>query len=260
MLGSIPKVIIHIPHSSQEVPIDVRGQFLLDDYDIKQELLKMTDHYTDNLFSIPSKAYQAVIFSVSRLVVDPERFIDDEKEVMSQKGMGVIYTKTSDQKLLRMPISDEERKSLLDRYYHPHHKKLSDLVQKSLNLTGAALVIDAHSFPSVPLPYEFNQYLQRPDICIGTDSFHTPDILCEKVYKIFNSLGYSVVLNQPFEGTLVPTLFYQKDPRVVSIMIELNRSLYMDEASGNKNDGFNKVKNTIETVLEELIQFRRIIS
>lgn len=257
---NIPEVIIHIPHSNQEVPINVRGQFLLEDGDLQQEILKMTDCYTDELFSIPSEVCQPVIFPVSRLVVDPERFIDDKKEIMSKKGMGVIYTKTSDQKQLRKPISDEGRQSLLDRYYHPHHKKLSDLVQKSLNSRGKALIIDAHSFPSIPLPYELNQDNQRPDICIGTDSFHTPDCLSNKVYEIFDSLGYSVVLNRPFEGTFVPSDFYQKDPRVLSIMVEVNRCLYMDEASGKKNDKFNCIKNTIETVFEELLQFIRILS
>ena len=178
-------VIIHVPHSSTELPIDVLNQFLLENGDLQQELLKMTDHYTNELFLLLSNTVQTIVHPVSRLVVDPERFIDDEKEIMSKVGMGVIYTKTSDQQQLRRTISEQERKDLLDTYYYPHHNQLSDLVQKSLNSFGSAFIIDAHSFPSVPLPYEFNQNPKRPDICIGTDLFHTPNNLCKKAQDIF---------------------------------------------------------------------------
>jgi hypothetical protein len=46
------------------------------------------------------------VFPVSRLVVDPERFVDDATEPMAACGMGVIYTQTSQ----RMPLRylDEE--------------------------------------------------------------------------------------------------------------------------------------------------------
>jgi len=37
----------------------------------------------------------SVKYNYSRLVLDPERYRDDEKEVMTPKGMGVIYTKDS---------------------------------------------------------------------------------------------------------------------------------------------------------------------
>jgi len=64
---------------------------LLSDKELSAELLRMTDHYTH------------VIFPVSRLIIDPGRFLDDAKEAMSEVGMGVIYTRTSDGRVLRDP-------------------------------------------------------------------------------------------------------------------------------------------------------------
>ena len=41
--------------------------------------------------------------------------------------------------------------------------------------------------------------------------------------------GYSVAVDAPFAGALVPLSYYRKDDRVLSVMIEVNRRLYMDE-------------------------------
>ena len=40
--------------------------------------------------------------------------------------------------------------------------------------------------------------------------------------------------------------------RVSSVMIEINRSLYMDEKSGEKNIGFHKISNLINEFIEEI--------
>ena len=85
-------MILHIPHSSQHIPEDVRPVILLDDMELREELIRMTDAYTDELFMFPGNV--SVVFPISRLAVDPERFVDDAQEPMAEKGMGVIYTKT----------------------------------------------------------------------------------------------------------------------------------------------------------------------
>ncbi|MCL0044082.1 N-formylglutamate amidohydrolase [Dehalococcoidia bacterium] len=68
----------------------------MDDAGLDSELLAMTDLFTDQLFG-QAGSYGATLFinRVSRLVMDPERFPDDQDEPMSAKGMGAIYTKTS---------------------------------------------------------------------------------------------------------------------------------------------------------------------
>ena len=46
----------------------------------------MTDHYTDELFHEPNDDVRRLLFPVSRLLVDPERFADDELEPMTAVG------------------------------------------------------------------------------------------------------------------------------------------------------------------------------
>ena len=168
-------MIFHIPHSSKIVPKEQRGALDLDDHQLKKELIAVTDAYTDELFGTHAKGSDSVIiFQISRLIVDPERFLDDKDEEMVKFGMGVIYTNTSDGKILRKKPSKAKRKSLIREYYLPHHQFLSNAVKNELERYDRSLILDCHSFPSSPMSYELDQNPDRPDICIGADEFHTP--------------------------------------------------------------------------------------
>ena len=106
---------------------------------------------------------------------------------------------------------------------------MTEAVEGALLANGHCLIIDGHSFPAWPLPYELQQTAFRPDFCLGTDDFHTPEELAAKVEKILESCGYSTARDQPFSGTIVPMKHYRKDHRVQSLMIEINRWLYLAE-------------------------------
>jgi N-formylglutamate amidohydrolase len=106
--------VLHIPHSSQWVPAEERQTVHLDDAALNSELLRMTDAYTDELFPITPVEAGRVIFPLSRLVCDVERFPSDTEEPMADRGMGAIYTRTSRGELLRAP-PDSSRPSNLPR-------------------------------------------------------------------------------------------------------------------------------------------------
>jgi N-formylglutamate deformylase len=242
--------IFHVPHDSKWIPGEVRNQFVLDDVELEAELCRMTDHHTLELFTSRIPADQIVCASVSRLVVDVERFEDDAEEPMAGRGMGVIYRSTSGLGELRRTITDQEKRVLLERYYHPHHLRLTQTVDSALSLYGKCLVVDCHSFPSHALPYEFDSFGKaRPDICIGTDDFHTPPGLAEELIKNFECQRFSVALNSPFAGALVPMKHYRKNQNVQALMIEVNRALYCDEKTGSKNDNFGEVSRLIREAL-----------
>ena len=150
------------------------------------------------------------MFPVSRLVVDPERFSEDFQELMNQVGMVVTYTRGSLRQPLREQLTKAKRQELLERYYIPHHQKMTEAVEESLFANDHCLIIDGHSFPPLPLPYELNQTAFRPDFCLGTDDFHTPEELVERVEKILESCGYSTARNQLFSGTIAPMKNYRK--------------------------------------------------
>ena len=249
-----PVTVLHIPHSSYTIPADVRTQFLHDEPTLRREQLTIVDAYTDELFALPSEKACTVRFPVSRLVVDPERFEDDNLEIMASRGFGVIYNQAPTGGRLRYSPSIQEREDLLQRYYRPHHRQLTDSVKASLQEHDYCLLIDCHSFPEMPLPMELDQNPNRPDICLGTDAFHTPEWLVQKAKRLFEERGYKVEVDHPFSGVLVPMQFYHQQKTVLALMIELNRKLYMNERTGAKSSRFIRLQHDIKTVLLALVE------
>ena len=239
-------VIFHIPHDSTVIPSEVRDQFVLNDKDLSREIIKMTDHHTYDLIARIFPTSQIVKFPVSRLVVDVERFESDSDEYMAARGMGVIYKSTHELKPLRRHLLPEEREYLLSKWYRPHHALLTGAVDKALNEIRRALVIDVHSFPSLPLPYETDLTAYRPEICIGSDSYHSPGEVVDELSRSFELHGFEVDINTPFAGAIVPAKHYKKDERVQAVMIEIRRDLYLNESTG--------MLNTRSTVVQERLK------
>ncbi len=114
------------------------------------------------------------------------------------------------------------------------------------------MILDRNSFTPVPMPYAPDQNPDRTDICIGTDAFHTPADLVETASGFFRSKGYSVKTDSPYAGTIVPMKFYGKDRRVRSLMIELNRGLYLKDGTCEKNHYFPVLKEHLREFQELL--------
>jgi N-formylglutamate deformylase len=116
----------------------------------------MTDHFTEDLYDFAGAS--RVVFGLSRLICDVERFEDDEQEPMSRYGMGVCYSKNSDGEKLR-DVTLEDKKHIIENYYRAHHQRLSDIVDSRLEESGSALIVDCHSFPNAAS--SFNEIIEK---------------------------------------------------------------------------------------------------
>lgn len=241
-------VIVHVPHASTRIPDEFLNSFLLDGPALEREATVMADLNTDTLaIAAANKAMSRpwlFINRTSRLVFDPERF-DDDSEVMNSVGMGVVYTKTSDQKPLRT-LSVSERQNIVKQYFDKYSEALQALVARRLDEVGRVTIIDLHSYATEALPYELNQHGERPAVCLGVDVFHTSTELEASASKSFESLG-SIAINTPFAGTYVPLKFYQTDVRVESIMLEIRKDTY--DHNNVSSPKFDQTADAIATLI-----------
>ncbi|MFU8839240.1 MAG: N-formylglutamate amidohydrolase [Nitriliruptoraceae bacterium] len=245
--GDAP-IVVHVPHSATSLPDDVRAALLLTEAELAEELRRMTDHRTEQLASdVGRHGATRMVNRWSRLAVDPERFLDPAEEEMDAVGMGAVYTRTSDGRPLRDP-TPAHRADLLDRHFHPYHAALTDLVGEHLERHGRCVLVDLHSYPRRALPYELHATGPRPEVDIGTDPRHTPAWLRDLVVGVVRETGLEHAENSPFAGTFVPTR-YLGDPRVGSVMLELRRDTYLDEATARPHEGEARIRGLVTAVV-----------
>lgn len=237
-------LILHIPHSSNVIPL--KEGYCVTDEILNEEIQKLTDWHTDDLFENDTDINIKAPFS--RIFCDTERFSEDSQEIMAKFGMGVLYEKTDIGNPLRN-VSPELRQHILDNYYWKHHNRFTESVKLQLEKQGIAIIVDCHSFPSRPLTRALDQSTFRPDFNIGTDPFHTPKELIEASITFFEEKGYSLGIDRPYSGSIVPMSYYQKDKNVQSLMLEINRGLYLVEPSNVKSDRYQEIKLIVQEFL-----------
>lgn len=117
--------LLHIPHASTVIPGNYLASFR--QAILPHEIEVMTDWFCDELFDC---GRDRIVFPISRLVCDVERFRDDKQEIMADIGMGVTYRCTSTLEHLRS-ITEDEKGEILSQYYDSHHEKFERAVEKS---------------------------------------------------------------------------------------------------------------------------------
>jgi N-formylglutamate deformylase len=235
------KLILHIPHSSTNIPL--KDGYIVPDEILQSEILKLTDWHTEDLFH--SEEDEMIIAPFSRIFCDPERFPDDEQEVMAQFGMGVLYEKTDSGDIMRI-INPGLRKKILEEYYWKHHQRLNNALNIQLEQYRKVVILDCHSYPEIPIERSLVKTTFRPDFNIGTDAYHTPQELIDISVDFFNQKGYSLGIDLPYTGSIVPLEHYQKNNNVQSIMLEINRKLYLKENLSEKSDNYETIKRVIQ--------------
>jgi N-formylglutamate amidohydrolase len=251
---TILPITAHIPHAGTGIPEAVRSQFIPSPEELWREIALVTDWYTAELFGLPGIATTQTL--ISRVVVDLERYSDDSLEEKSSFGQGVIYTHNALGEKIRRELSLEEKRLLLDTYYRPWHLQLEVNLEQQLQRWGYSLLLDCHSFPDEPFAHEDDQGRHRPDICLGV-CCNTPQWLLDSCTGLFLKRGYTVDVDFPYSGCVVPEHF-AGDTRVPAVMLEINRRLYLMPAGMEsyrlenipvKATGFEPVRNDIREVM-----------
>jgi N-formylglutamate amidohydrolase len=96
------------------------------------------------------------------------------------------------------------------------------------------------------LKRDLEQKVPRPDFNIGTDPYHTPKELVYLSVAFFETAGHSLGIDWPYSGSIVPMEHYLKNKQVKSIMLEINRGLYLNEPSNEKSANYFEIKQVVE--------------
>ena len=226
---SYDNIVLNIPHAS------VGGLGVAkwnNKVALMKEVRKWTDWFTDVIFVPDNRpGIKSVVADYSRFVVDVESLLDDP---MNEIGQGIIYTKFNG---LQRTISDEEHMGMM-AYYYSYIKQLKSMLNEH------SLLIDCHSFPSG---------LSDVDVCIGVnnDWSRPSEFLIELVMEFFKQEGYRVELNTPYSHAIAPPMNFRYD----SIMIELNKRIYLNEDTLELLDSAGSLRSSLNTLYGILLRY-----
>jgi formiminoglutamase len=120
------------------------------------------------------------------------------------------------------PLSEDIIEILLDRYYRPYHRRLSEAAN------NAKLGVDCHTMAAVGPPSAFDSDCTRPEICLSNAHRTCPQGWFDKLVLCFEeSFGCKVSVDHPFKGGYISHAHSSELPWV---QIELSRNPFLNNA------------------------------
>ncbi len=164
-------------------------------------------------------------------------------------GLGVIPRVVSNGRAIQLgKIKLAEAEARLAACYHPYHTALRGLIEAQRQRFGVCYLFDIHSMPRAALPGGLLN--RRPEIVLG-DRYGTAcdHWLTDAVAGYFTEAGFEVARNAPFAGGYITRHYGAPSQGVHVLQIEIDRSLYMNEARVELHQDFEKIRTRISGVL-----------
>jgi len=240
--------IVNIPHSGTIIPKEYMNDYLISNKELKKEILEYADLNTFKLFKKMFDIFNGVYNPYSRLFFDPERYSDDNQEEMFVHGLGWFYTMCPSEK---KPLRNTDNKENIKHFYISYHQELENKVAEKLKMYGKCTIIDCHSFSNT-----FHWFKDKetvfPDICIGFEKLKKDDGFIEKIETIFQE--YIIHYNTPYSGSIMPAK-YHSNSNVKSVMIEINKKLYLNENHRINKEKYQDLVLKLNTLTKMLSDF-----
>jgi N-formylglutamate amidohydrolase len=259
--GAAQPVIYNSPHSGRIYPDCLASSSRLD----SQGLRKSEDFRMDELmadaprFGCPLLVahFPRAYLDVNRepYELDPRMFdgrlpsFANTRSLRVAGGLGTIPKIVGDgQDIYRQRLPVAEALARIEGIYKPYHAALRGLIQDALRSHGEAVLVDCHSMPSASLGPAAPE---RPDIVLGDryGASCAPQLI-DAAEAIFEDLGFRVARNRPYAGGFITEHYGQPVAGVHTLQIEINRSLYMDEAAITTHEGYGRIKQAMTLFIE----------
>jgi N-formylglutamate deformylase len=256
-------VVFASPHSGRNYPKTFLNRSILDAHVIRSS----EDAFVDVLFgAAPRFGAPLLTATAPRAYVDLNRSSEELDPALIQymrstgvnprvsSGLGVIPRVVANGRSIysgKLPRSEVDKR--LRNVWHPYHKKLQKLLTESIEMFEEAILVDCHSMPHEAIEVINQSGKTRPDVVLGDRYGAAADsLLVDRIEAAFVSAGLVVARNSPFAGAYTAQYYGRPSRGQHVVQIEIDRSLYMDEATIKPNENFDELKATITQVIAEI--------
>ncbi|CAN7231635.1 N-formylglutamate amidohydrolase [Pararhizobium sp. LjRoot235] len=252
--------VFNSPHSGRIYTQSFLEQSRLDDLSIRRS----EDHFVDELFHSVTDLgaplllahFPRAFLDVNRepYELDPRMFdgaLPPHANISSMRvagGLGTVPRLVAENMEIyrgRFPVAEALER--IETIYKPYHACLRRLIARTHVQFGLAVLIDCHSMPG---NIRLAGTGQRPDFIIG-DRYGTSASadLSRAAVSMLEDLGFSVARNKPYAGGFITEHYGRPARGLHALQIEINRGLYVDEATLQKKKDFAMLAHAIGVFL-----------
>jgi N-formylglutamate amidohydrolase len=261
-------LVLASPHSGRTYPEEFARQSCLAEIVLRQS----EDCLVDRLVAAaPNLGAPLLSALFPRVFVDPNREPTElDQDMFADRlvtpanaasprvlaGLGVIPRLAANEQEIygeKLPLLEVERR--LDLFYRPYHRALRDLVAATKRQFGLCVLLDCHSMPSAGAWMDGLHSRQRIDVdyvlgdCFGASC---AERLTAAAESALSERGAKVRRNNPYSGGYVAQAYGRPAQGIHVLQIEINRALYMNEATLEPTQGFAVVQDALKMLIERL--------
>jgi len=262
-------LVLDSPHSGTFYPADFRTV-------VPMAALRMAeDTHIEKLYArAPGLGATLIAAEFPRSYIDPNRSLLDIDPALldkpwpgpvnaskkTEKGVGLIWRKLdSGEDLYDRKLGVAEVQARIGTCYAPYHKALRDALNAAHKHYGAVWHLDCHSMSALSgLAAEEGPGIARADFVLGDRDGTT----CAPEFTAFvattlRGFGYDVRINDPYKGVELVRAYSDPEGNRHSLQIEVNRKLYMNEATREPNGNFAKLQDDLTRLVEAVADYVR---
>ncbi|HEY3814302.1 MAG TPA: N-formylglutamate amidohydrolase [Caulobacteraceae bacterium] len=256
------------PHSGRVYPQALLLASALDGHALRRSEDALVDDLIEPAFA---RGVAGVLCKVARVYVDVNRdpweldpaMFDGRLPAYARSqsarvaaGLGSIAKVVGEgQEVYARKLSFAEVKARIEAVHQPYHKALGGLLSEARKAFGVAVLIDWHSMPSAASRSEAQRGRVRPDIVLGDrHGAACGRRLSQAMRGALEGMGYVVGMNTPYAGGYTTETYGRPHGGYHALQVEIDRSIYLNEASLEPSAGFARVRQDLEQVCETLLQ------
>lgn len=259
-------LVLDSPHSGTTYPEDFGHSCPV------RALRGAEDTYVEELWGFaPGMGASLVQARFPRSYVDVNRAVDEIDETLLNApwpgpvsggpkvrlGKGLVWRMLDDgTPIYSRKLGVEEVQSRIARCWVSYHQALDQAVGAARQQHGFVIHIDCHSMPAVAQAYSTDHpWLVHADFVLGDrDGSSADPRLTHWIERFLNSRGYTVSVNHPYKGVEIVRKHGKPLAHQHSIQLEINKRLYMDEGTLERNAGFVPLQNTLRELTQALLR------
>jgi len=258
------------PHSGYDFPDDFGS--VLGEFDLREG----EDCFVDELYLPATERGVGMIAArAPRTYIDVNRHAGDidlelieggrwpDAHVPSGKarlGKALVWRTLDDGRAIydrKLAVAEVQRR--IERFHRPYHAAVRERIAATQARFGTSWHINCHSMNAVGgVQAEGGAGRLRADFVVGDRDGTTCDAaFTELVRSTLAGMGYDVRVNDPYKGVELVRAYSNPAEGRMSLQLEINKRLYMDEATRTRNANFETLQRQLLELVDAVLDYTK---